>query len=76
MSITSVEIEQLLVKLDSTVPLLLKENQGIEFWIEFLQRADVIKEQAGFDQYDWVATRIDQMPMKYGIMPPSQWMHS
>jgi hypothetical protein len=75
-SITPVEIEQLLVKLDSSVPLLLKENQGIEFWIEFLQRADAIKEQAGFDHYDWVATRIDQMPMKYGVVPPSRWMHS
>ena len=47
----------------------------MEFWIEYLQRADAIKEQVGLDNYDWVATRIDQIPMKYGVLPPSQWMH-
>jgi hypothetical protein len=46
----------------------------MDFWIEYLQRADVIKEQAGLDNYDWVATRIDEIPTKYGVLPPSQWM--
>jgi hypothetical protein len=72
---TAEEIEQLLSKLDNAVPRLLKENQGIEFWIEYLQRADAIKEQAGLENYDRVATRIDAIPAKYGVLPPSHWMY-
>lgn len=75
MYITPEEIEHLLGKLDSSVPRLLKENQGIEFWIEFLQRADVIKQQAGLENYDRVSTKIDAIPMKYGMRPPSRWMY-
>jgi hypothetical protein len=71
---TTHQIEQMLSKLDTSVPRLLTENEGMEFWIEYLQRADAIKEQAGLDNYDWVATRIDEIPMKYGVLPPSQWM--
>lgn len=68
------QIEQLLKELDNSVPRLLKENQGVEFWIEYLQRADEIKERVGLDNYDWVATRIDEIPMKHGLTPPSLWM--
>lgn len=75
MYVTTDQIEHMLIKLDTSVPRLLTENAGMEFWIEYLQRADAIKEQVGLDNYDWVATRIDQIPMKYGVLPPSQWMH-
>lgn len=68
------EIERLLSRLDDAMPRLLSENQGIEFWVEFLQRADTIKEQVPLDHYDWVSTRIDAIPMKYGLTPPSCWM--
>lgn len=71
---TTDQIERMLAKLDVSVPRLLTENRGVDFWIEYLQRADEIKEKAGLDNYDWVATRIDQIPMKYGMRPPSQWM--
>jgi hypothetical protein len=71
---TPQDIERLLTKLDDDTPRLLDQNQGIEFWIEFLQRADAIKEQVSLDHYDWVATRIDQIPMKYGVLPPAFWM--
>jgi hypothetical protein len=71
---TTDQIEHMLSKLDISVPHLLTENGGMDFWIEYLQRADVIKEQAGLDNYDWVATRIDEIPTKYGVLPPSQWM--
>lgn len=74
--ITSEKIESLLSSLDSSVPRLLRENQGMEFWIEYLQRADAIKDQVGFHNHDWVATRIDEIPMKYGVRPPSRWMYS
>jgi hypothetical protein len=72
---TTDQIEHMLSKLDVSVPRLLTENDGMDFWIEYLQRADAIKEQAGLDNYDWVATRIDEIPTKYGVLPPSQWMH-
>jgi hypothetical protein len=71
---TPQDIERMLTNLDSATPRLLNENQGIEFWIEFLQRADAIKEQVSLDHYDSVATRIDAIPMKYGVVPPSCWM--
>ncbi|RUL64210.1 hypothetical protein EKH79_09160 [Dyella dinghuensis] len=71
---TTDQIEHMLSKLAISVPRLLTENDGMDFWIEYLQRADQIKEQAGLDNYDWVASRIDEIPMKYGVLPPSQWM--
>lgn len=74
MPATRQEIEHLLTNLDSAMPRLLNDNQGIEFWVEFLQRADAIKEQVTLDHYEWVSTRIDEIPMKYGIVPPSCWM--
>ena len=74
MPATNQEIERLLNNLDEAMPRLLNDSQGIEFWVEFLQRADAIKEQVALDHYEWVSTRIDAIPMKYGIMPPSCWM--
>jgi hypothetical protein len=71
---TSQEIERLLTKLDEAMPGLLHDNRGIEFWVEFLQRADAIKEQVPLDRYEWVSTRIDAIPVKYGMLPPSCWM--
>jgi hypothetical protein len=68
------DIEQLLTNLDSSVPRLLRENHGIEFWIEYLQRADEIKERVSLDNYDWVTTRIDEIPIKHGALPPSMWV--
>jgi hypothetical protein len=71
---TTLEIERLLSTLDEAMPGLLQDNRGIEFWVEFLQRADAIKEQVPLDRYEWVSTRIDAIPVKYGLMPPSCWM--
>jgi hypothetical protein len=68
------QIKNMLSKLDVSVPRLLTDNDGMDFWIEYLQRADAIKEQAGLDNYEWVTRQIDQIPMKYGVLPPSHWM--
>jgi cephalosporin-C deacetylase-like acetyl esterase len=61
---TTAQIEHMLSKLDTSVPRLMTENDGMEFWIEYLQRADAIKQQTGLDHYEWVAERIDEIPVK------------
>jgi hypothetical protein len=71
---THQHIERLLNTLDEAMPALLKDNHGIEFWVEFLQRADAIKEQVALDLYEWVSARIDAIPVKYGLVPPACWM--
>ena len=40
------EVEQQLAELAGAMPQLLKHNQGVEFWIEFMDRADAIRNDA------------------------------
>jgi hypothetical protein len=68
------EIEQLLGELSSSVPRLLKENSGKEFWVEFLRHSNAIKEEASLDQLDWVTECIRGILARYGLPPPSLWI--
>lgn len=74
MFLTVEQIEQRLAELGRSIPRLLSENQGAEFWIEFLERADAIKDQVSLDHFDWVTERIYDALATYGISPPSQWI--
>lgn len=68
------EIEQKIENLSQTMPRLLKDNRAVEFWIEFLERADAIKDHVPLSRRDWVTQKIDGVLAKYGIAPPSQWI--
>jgi hypothetical protein len=56
------------------MPRLLKDNRAAEFWIEFLERADAIKDHVPLSRRDWVTEKIDDVLAKYGIAPPSRWI--
>lgn len=68
------EVEQQLAELAGAMPQLLKLNQGVEFWIEFMDRADAIRNRVAIDQYDWVTERIYEVLASYGISTPSRWI--
>lgn len=68
------ETEQQLAELARVVPQLLKQNPGPAFWIEFLGRADEIRDQVPVDHYDWVTERIYETLAAYGISTPSRWI--
>jgi hypothetical protein len=70
------EIEQLLGELSSSVPQLLRENPGKDFWPEFLRHSNAIKEKASLDQLDWVTECIYGILARYGVPPPSRWILS
>lgn len=71
---TPQEIEQQLADLQHAIPRLLQDNHGTEFWIEFMERADAIRDRVSLDHYDWVTERIYEVLASYGISPPSQWI--
>jgi hypothetical protein len=68
------EVEQQLAALARAMPELLKHSQGVEFWIEFMDRADAIRNRVPLDQFDWVTERIYEVLASYGISPPSRWI--
>jgi hypothetical protein len=68
------EIQQELADLIKAMPRLLQDNQGTEFWIEFLGLAESIKEHVPFDDRDRVAVRIHQILTLSGVSPPSWWI--
>ncbi|GGA10730.1 hypothetical protein GCM10011408_35050 [Dyella caseinilytica] len=74
MSLTRKEIEQELAHLSGLVPCLLQDNRGAEFWIEFLERANAIKDRAPLAMREWVTERIFELLAKYGISPPWSWI--
>ena len=74
MPMTLQEIEQHLAHLQSAVPQLLQDNPGTEFWIEFMERANAIRDRVSLDQYDWVTERIYEVLSRHGISPPSRWI--
>jgi hypothetical protein len=68
------EIQQELADLIKAMPRLLQDNQGTEFWIEFLGLAESIKEHAPFAYRDRVTARIHQILAYSGVSPPSWWV--
>ena len=68
------EVEQQLAELAGAMPQLLKDSQGVEFWIEFMERADAIRNRVSLDQFDWVTERIYEVLAAYGIAAPSRWI--
>ncbi|RDS82812.1 hypothetical protein DWU98_06585 [Dyella monticola] len=74
MCLTDKDIELQLGDLARTVPQLLKDNQGAEFWIQFLDLANAIRDRVSLDRYDWVTERIYEILSRYGISPPSRWI--
>ncbi|GLQ95754.1 hypothetical protein [Dyella mobilis] len=74
MLLTHKEIEQELANLGRIVPRLLQDNQGAEFWIEFLDRANTIKDRSPMSLRDGVTERIYDLLAKYGVSPPWRWI--
>jgi len=72
--LTVEQIEQRLAELSRSIPRLLNESRGAEFWIEFLERADAIKDHVSLDHYDWVTERIGEALAACGVSPPSRWI--
>lgn len=68
------EVERQLAELAGAMPELLQHNQGVEFWIEFMDRADAIRNRVSLDQFDWVTERIYELLAAYGISTPSRWI--
>jgi hypothetical protein len=73
-ALTRKEIEQELTHLGGLVPRLLQDNRGAEFWIEFLERANEIKDHAPLGLREWVTERIYELLARYGISPPWSWI--
>jgi hypothetical protein len=70
--LTHQEIQQELENLNSSMPRLLQGSQGSEFWVEFMERVDAIKDRAPLNLQDVVAEKIYRLLVKYGISPPWQ----
>jgi hypothetical protein len=68
------DVEKALNNLSRSIPNLLRNKSGKEFWAEFLRGATAIKEQASLDQFDWVTERIYGILAMYGLPPPSRWL--
>jgi hypothetical protein len=68
--LTHQEIEQQIENLSRSMPRLLQGSQGPEFWIEFMERADAIKDRAPLSLRDAVAEKIHGVLAHYGISPP------
>jgi hypothetical protein len=73
--LTRQEIEQELATLSGIVPCLLQDSRGAEFWIEFLERANAIKDRAPLGLRDWVTERIFELLARYDIAPPWRWIN-
>jgi hypothetical protein len=71
---TRQDIRQELTKLIQAMPQLLEDNQGTEFWMEFLDVAEAIKDHVPFDRRDLVTTRIHEILTSCGVSPPSWWV--
>jgi hypothetical protein len=72
--LTRKEIEQELANLSHIVPRLLQDSQGAEFWIEFLDRANAIKDRSPMSMREWVTEKIYDLLAKYGVSPPWRWI--
>jgi hypothetical protein len=70
---THQEIEQEIEKLSSSMPGLLRGSQGSEFWIEFMERADAIKDGAPLNCRDGITQKLHELLARYGISPPWRW---
>ena len=68
------EVERQLAELAGAMPELLQHSHGVEFWIEFMDRADAIRNRVSLDQFDWVTERIYEVLAAYGISTPSRWI--
>jgi hypothetical protein len=68
--LTHQEIDQQIENLGSSMPHLLQGNPGAEFWIEFMERADAIKDRAPLSLRDAVTEKIHALLAGYGISPP------
>jgi hypothetical protein len=54
----------------------LKDNQGVEFWIEFLERADAIRQRVPLAHQAWVTERLHGVLAAHGLTPPSHWVRA
>jgi hypothetical protein len=68
--LTQQEIQQELENLGRSMPRLLQGSQGSEFWVEFMERADAIKDNAPLNLRDGIAEKIYELLARYGISPP------
>jgi hypothetical protein len=68
--LTHQQIEQQIENLDSSMPRLLQRSQGPEFWIEFMERADAIKDHAPLNLRDAITGKLYELLARYGLSPP------
>jgi hypothetical protein len=68
------EITRMLDNLDNGLPGLLNDEPDTELWIEFLQRAEDVRDQVVRDYHASDATRIDAILSKYDIPPTPRWV--
>lgn len=67
------QITSMLDSLDNSLPGLINDAHDTD-WIEFLQRADDVRDRVVRDQHALDATRIDAMLEKYDIPPTPRWV--
>jgi hypothetical protein len=67
------QIIRMLDRLDNALPGLLNDEHDTD-WIEFLQRANDVRDRVVRDQHALESTRIDAMLEKYDIPPTPRWV--
>jgi hypothetical protein len=67
-------LQQELANLIKAMPRLLEEDQGTEFWIEFLGLAEAIKQHVPLDRRDQLVSKLHQILTSCGVSPPSWWV--
>jgi hypothetical protein len=67
------QIIRMLDRLDNSLPGLLNDEHDTD-WIEFLQRANDVRDRVVRDQHALESTRIDAMLEKYDIPPTPRWV--
>lgn len=75
MLLTHQEIEQQIDNLSTSMPRLLQGSQRSEFWIEFMERADAIKDHAPLNLRDAITAKLHELLARYGIAPPWHGLH-
>jgi hypothetical protein len=70
------ELTKLLDALDGRMPFLIQANPGeVEFWQAFWRASDLIVEDAGPFDYDWLLIRFDRILESHGKVPSDDLLY-
>lgn len=70
MPLTRKEIDNEIRYLASIVPCLLQRSGSARYWVEFLERANAMKDRVSPSQKDWIREKIYDLLARHHLSPP------